>query len=294
MKKAGPSGANGDAAGGWNTTWGPGREVSGGPGRGERSRAAAEREEPRSWEARGRGRAAGRQGLRRPRLAPRRARTHVLPPAGSARLSSCRRLAGAGLGPQAWSGLLSPRAPSPPRRSPRAAGAACQPPPAAPPEPRPPGPAAPPPQQLPHSRAGKAPAPPPPAPPRRRGGRGAARDKRFRNANALGPAPAPQLCRAPQRIARESHPPSSGNTGQDKLWTRNLSGRVASLDPISFTKQRREKFLAQGQIARTWQCDSGREYSHQNDYKLQVSSDVVYQAFSSIPPAYWPRPSESA
>ena len=40
---------------GWNTTVGPGREVSGGPRGGERSRAAAEREEPRSWEARGRG-----------------------------------------------------------------------------------------------------------------------------------------------------------------------------------------------------------------------------------------------
>lgn len=41
--------------GGWNTTVGPGREVSRGPRGGERSRAAAEREEPRSWEARGRG-----------------------------------------------------------------------------------------------------------------------------------------------------------------------------------------------------------------------------------------------
>lgn len=52
------------------------------------------------------------------------ARTHVLPPAGSARLSSCRRLAGAGLGPHAWSGLLSPGALSPRRPSPRATGAA--------------------------------------------------------------------------------------------------------------------------------------------------------------------------
>lgn len=50
------------------------------------------------------------------------ARTHVLPPARSARLSSCRRLAGAVLGPHAWSGLLSPGAPTPRRCSPHAAG----------------------------------------------------------------------------------------------------------------------------------------------------------------------------
>lgn len=58
---------------------------------------------------------------------PGRARTHVLPPAGSARLSSCRRLAGAALGPHAWSARLTPGAPSLWRRSPRATAAPCQP-----------------------------------------------------------------------------------------------------------------------------------------------------------------------
>lgn len=58
---------------------------------------------------------------------PGRVRTHVLPPAGSARLSSCRRLAGAALGPHAWSARLTPGAPSPWRRSPRATAASCQP-----------------------------------------------------------------------------------------------------------------------------------------------------------------------
>lgn len=96
----------------------------------------AERGALKGWEAWGRaGRKAGRRGASRPAAAgaaearPPGARTHVLPPAGSARLSSCLRLAGAGLGPHAWSGLLSPGAPTPRRRSPRAAGAACQPPP---------------------------------------------------------------------------------------------------------------------------------------------------------------------
>lgn len=58
---------------------------------------------------------------------PGRARTHVLPRAGSARLSSCRRLAGAALGPHAWSARLTPGAPSPWRRSPRATTVSCQP-----------------------------------------------------------------------------------------------------------------------------------------------------------------------
>lgn len=56
------------------------------------------------------------------------ARTHVLPPAESARLSSCWRLVGAGFRPHAWSGLLSPGAPTPRHCSPRAAGTAYQPP----------------------------------------------------------------------------------------------------------------------------------------------------------------------
>lgn len=77
-----------------------GREASGGP-RPREERPAAERP----------------LGARRGRGRP---GTHVLPPAGSARLSSCRRLAGTERGPHAWSGLLRPG-----ERAAR--GAACQP-----------------------------------------------------------------------------------------------------------------------------------------------------------------------
>lgn len=86
-------------------------------GQGLRGAEGQGREEQRGWQA-WRGTRAARPG---------RARTHVLPPAGSARLSSCRRLAGAALGPHAWSALLTPGAPSPWRRSPRATAAPCQP-----------------------------------------------------------------------------------------------------------------------------------------------------------------------
>ena len=106
--------------------------------------------------------------------------------------------------------------------------------PAAPPEPRPPGPAAPPPQQLARSRAGTAPAPPPPAPrvAAAAGRRGAARDKRFRNANALCPGPAPPPSGSPQSIARESRPPSSGNSGQGYALGREFEWQGRYLTPF--------------------------------------------------------------
>lgn len=132
--------------------------------------------------------------------------------------------------------------------------------------PRPPGPASPPPQ-LPSSRAGKAPAPPPPAPPRRRGGRGAARTSDFATRTLSVRESLPQLCCAPQRITRESHPPFSGNTGEDKLGPES-GGRVASLDPISFTEQGRRvprsvEWLEPGSVTR------GGIFSCKNDYKLR-------------------------
>lgn len=133
--EAGRPETNGDTA--WEGEWGTGKGgLSRAQGREEVEShlQTAQREALRCTEHWGRaGRSAGRRRARRPGAAGAAvaaaspgARTHVLPPAGSARLSSCRRLVGAGLGPHAWSGLLSLGAPTPRHRSPRAA---CQPPP---------------------------------------------------------------------------------------------------------------------------------------------------------------------
>lgn len=189
----------------------------------------------------------GRQGLRWPRPVPASpgARTHVLPPEGSARLSSCLRLAGAGLGPHAWSGLLSPGAPSPRRRSPHAAGAACQP----LPPPRPnlglPGP--------PHHLLSSYPAQEPGQrllrllrlreSRRRRRGDGAPRGTSAFGTRTLSVPdlrPRRQVRRRASSGSLARSPP--GTAARDTLWAGNLSGRVASLTPFLLRNSGRRSF----------------------------------------------------
>lgn len=241
--EAGRSGVNGDVAlGGGTRWWDREGEVSGGTRGGERSRAAAEREEPEELGGPGRGGGGQRgAGAAAAAASPRRAGTHVLPPAGSARLSSCRRSQGrprpAGMERTPLAGSAQPAAPLP-----RPAGAARQPPRAALPSLGRPGPL----HRLQQlsqleSREGAGPASWPAA---AAGRTGAARDKDFGNANARvlqgRPSCAVRRSASPGSLTH----PFSGNTGQDKLWARNLSGRVASLDPISlYNRGRRSSSL---------------------------------------------------